>query len=104
MDDQIRKSLEETLDEAEWSWLQSHAERDALILVEKGLDLLTVAEKIARDDQQAVAAWISAQALKKPTALQLKAWAERPGKKFLCVVVRPYVLAQEVDLGSIAIH
>jgi hypothetical protein len=91
----VRKVLQEGLDEADWSWFEPHLRRDSVILVSVGLDLLTVAEKVAQDDQTQVAEWIRTGLLSKPTPFQLEEWKKTPQKKFLTVVVRPYVLAQE---------
>jgi hypothetical protein len=93
--DDLRKQLEETLDEAPWSWLRPHASRDGVILVQPGLDLLEAAVAVARNDGARVSAWIGEGKLVKPTADQLSAWEKTPERKFLCVVVQPYVLAQE---------
>jgi hypothetical protein len=91
----LREELEAVLDEAEWSWMAPHLARDAVILVAHGLDLLTVGEKIARDDKVSVQSWISSGQLSKPTREQIEAWTKTPGKKFLTLIVQPYVLVQE---------
>lgn len=87
--------LKETLDEAEWKWLAPHLARDAIILVSHDLDLLAVAEKVARDDKEQVAEWIEKGLLGKPTREQIETWTKTPTKKFLTIIVQPYVLAQE---------
>lgn len=91
----VREILQESLDEAEWSWLEPHLERDALILISVELDLLGVGEKIAQDDQLQVAEWIQKGLISKPSVFQLDEWKKKPDKKFLTLVVQPYVLAQE---------
>jgi len=91
----VRETLQEGLDEADWIWFEPHLKRDAVILVSVGLDLLKVAEKVAQDDQEQIGEWIRAGLLAKPNAFQLEEWKKTPQKKFLTVVVRPYVLAQE---------
>lgn len=94
-DRNIRESLSETLDESEWKWLAPHLVRDSVILVANGLDLLTVAEKVALDDQEQVSLWVSQGLLSKPTKEQIEAWTRLPEKKFMTVIVQPFVLAQE---------
>ena len=94
-DKTLREVLQEGLDEADWVWFDPHLKRDALILVSVELDLLTVGEKVARDDQEQIAEWIRAGKIAKPTAFQIEEWTKTPHKKFLSLVVRPYVLAQE---------
>lgn len=91
----IFDSLKRTLDEAEWAWLEPHQERGCLLIVAAGLDLLDIGFKIAIDDKDAVQAWISSGRITRPTADQLAQWKRTPDKKFLTVVVQPYVLAQE---------
>ena len=91
----LKNELKKALDQAEWSWLLKHAERDAVILVHTSLDLLDVGIKIAQDDTTAVAAWVGAHRLSKPTPAQLTEWNEVPTKKFQSLVVQPYVLIQE---------
>ncbi len=91
----LREQLEETLDESEWSWLMPHLARDSVILVSHELDLLVVGEKVSRDDKESVQQWIASGKLSKPTREQIEAWSKTPGKKFLTLIVQPYVLAQE---------
>jgi hypothetical protein len=92
----MKESLKEALDEAEWSWLLKHSERNVVIVVQLGLDILEAAEKIATDDAATVAAWIASNHLSRPTSTQLLAWNAEPTKKFMSLVVQPYVLVQEI--------
>lgn len=92
----LREQLKETLDEAEWGWLAPHLARGAVILVSQELDLLEAAEKVARDEKALVQEWISGGLLSKPTDDQMKAWNAAPSRKFLVVIVSPFVLAQEM--------
>lgn len=89
------EGLQKTLDEAEWVWLKPHAERDALILVSTQLDLLDVASRLAEDDAKLIEDWIAKGLISKPNADQIQAWDAQPSKRFLSVVVQPYVLMQE---------
>ncbi len=86
------------LQESEWSWLKPHSQRDALIIVRKDMDLLHVAREIADDNSKLVQTWISTGVLNKPTVEQLVEWDRIPARKFLAVVVQPYVLIQEIVL------
>lgn len=88
--------LKESLDTAEWAWLARHAERDAVIVVAPGIDLLDAGLKIARDDAATVQQWITEGKLAKPTREQLDAWNAAPDRKFLSLVVQPYVLVQQI--------
>ncbi|MBK1988913.1 DUF2288 domain-containing protein [Sphaerospermopsis aphanizomenoides BCCUSP55] len=93
----LRAELRENLDEAEWDWLIPHAQRDAVILVADGLDLLDVGEAIARDHIPTVQNWIDEQLLTKPSPLQLGEWNINPNKRFNALIVEPYVLIQEIQ-------
>lgn len=90
--------LQDTLDEAEWSWLKAHAERDGLIIVDSKLVLLEVGKAMAQDSSDQVKGWIQKGLISKPSQKQLDAWNQNPTKKFLSLVVQPYVLIQEVLL------
>lgn len=93
--EQILSALKRTLDEAEWEWLKPHHERGGLLILAHGLDLLDVAFRIAMDDKTAVATWLDSGELKRPTSEQAELWDKTPARKFMTVVVQPYVLAQE---------
>lgn len=93
---ELRRELENAKDQAEWAWLARHAERDGVIRVSPGVDLVDIALAIARDDASTVAAWIAAGTIGKPTRAELDAWNARPDRKFLSLVVQPYVLVQEI--------
>ncbi len=88
--------LKDSLDEAEWSWLKAHAQRDGLIFVSQSLDLLQVGGTIAQDHSEKVKEWIQGGLLSKPTREQMDQWEQTPGKRFLSLVVQPYVLIQEI--------
>lgn len=93
------KSKEElalNIDEAQWQWLKPHLERGALVTVAASLDLAETGERIALDDSACIAAWINADKLGKPTAAEIKHWDGEPGKKFLTLIISPYVLIQEI--------
>lgn len=91
----LRADLEAMLDEAEWSWLMPHAQRDQVLVVNSGLDLVDVGVAIASDNTAAVQVWIAEQLLTKPTANQLSDWNSEQEKRFDALIVRPFVLVQE---------
>lgn len=90
-----REELALTIDEAQWQWLKPHLERGALITVSPDLDLAAAGERIAADDAAQVGAWVAAGRVGKPTAEQIAAWDHDPARKFLMLVISPYVLVQE---------
>lgn len=92
----LKEELALNIDEAEWSWLKPHLDRDALITVASVLDLAEAGERIAANDSHTVSAWITAAKVGKPTDEEIKKWNDEPGKKFLILIVSPYVLIQEI--------
>lgn len=90
------EKLAAEMDTAEWQWLRAHNERGALIVVNRGLDLAEVGERIAADDSPLVQRWLVSNLLAKPTAEQAAAWDREPGRRFSMLVISPFVLIQEV--------
>lgn len=79
----------------EMSDLTAHITRDAVIVVDASLDLLTVAEAVAKDDKAQVADWIAKALIGKPTLEALERWAKTPAPVLVSVVVQPFVLVRE---------
>ena len=90
-----REELALAVDEAVWGLLRAHLERGGLIVVARDLDIVEVGVKLAADDAAAIGAWIAGGGLAKPSAEQIVAWNEDREKRFLCLIVSPYVLIQE---------
>ena len=99
-----KNSLEElalAVDEAQWQWLKPHLERGAIITVSAALDLAEAGERIAADDMTLVSQWIESGKVGKPTLDQITAWDAEPAKKFLMLVISPYVLIQEIGYRAV---
>ncbi len=94
--DEIIEKLEAELSNVEWSALQNHLERGAIIVVDRSLDLVQTAAKVARDDVEDVEEYLQKRLLAKPTQNQLDLWGMDMRKQFLFVIVQPYVLIQEI--------
>lgn len=92
----IRAELQEMLDEAEWNWLQPHAEREALVVVGQELDLIEVGVAIASDNVQSVQHWLGEQLIYKPSPEQVANWNVNRSKRFNTLIVQPFVLVQEL--------
>jgi len=92
----LRAELAESLDEAEWEWLQPHALRDSLIVVEPQLDLLDVGVAIANDNTLSVQHWIAEHLIHKPSSREIATWEHSQGQRFTALIVQPYVLIQEM--------
>ena len=93
----LRTQLTDNLDEAEWDWLIPHVQRDAVILVTQGLDLLDVGVAIASDQVSSVQAWIDGQLIAKPSNTQMGNWNSDRTKRFQTLIIQPYVLIQEIS-------
>ncbi|WP_016949398.1 DUF2288 domain-containing protein [Anabaena sp. PCC 7108] len=92
----LRAELQKNIDEAEWDWLIPHVQRDAIIVVTNGLDLLDVGVAIAGDNIPSVQQWIDEQLIAKPTVDQIGEWNLNRTKRFNALIVEPYVLVQEI--------
>ena len=91
-----REELALQVAEAEWQWLKPHLERGSLITVAAALDLAEAGDRIAADDVQQVGEWISSSRIGKPTPAEIAVWDSEPARKFLMLVVSPYVLIQDI--------
>ena len=68
-----REELALNIDEAQWQWLKPHLERGGLITVAAALDLAEAGERIAADDSERLAAWITAGKVGRPTEEEIAA-------------------------------
>lgn len=94
---ELRDALAERLDEAVWEWLAPHARRDALLMVDRRLDLLDVGMAIADDNIPVVQEWVKQQLLYKPSPEQLSYWENEPTQRFQALIVQPFVLVQATN-------
>lgn len=92
----LRAELAAMIDEAEWEWLIPHAQRDAVVIVDPGLELADVGVAIASDNVMAVQHWISEQQIYKPSPNQLANWSNDRTRRFNALIVQPYVLVQDL--------
>jgi hypothetical protein len=88
----LKAQLSEAIGDAEWSSLIPHVQRDALIIVNPGLDLIEVGFALANDDVSTVQYWISERLIYKPSPDQLSLWNTEPTKQFSTLIVQPFVL------------
>ena len=91
-----REEMALAVDEAEWDWLRAHLGRGGLVLLAQDLDIVDVGLNIAADDTAAISGWIAAGKLAKPSAGEVAAWDGSRSKRFLSLIVSPYVLIQEI--------
>lgn len=102
MDDQplslaegIRIKLSETLGPVGYEDLAPHLARDAVFVVAPALSLLSCGVAVALDDVDQVGGWISRGELRKPSKAEREGWARQPERRWVSVVVQPFVLVQE---------
>ena len=95
---ETREELALNIDEAKWQLLKPHLERGSLVTVAASLDLAETGERIALDDSACIAAFINAGKIGKPTAEEIEEWDGEPEKKFLVLIISPYVLIQEIGI------
>ncbi len=93
---ELRTQIAETLDEAEWEWLKPFIQKETVIIVNPGLDLLDVGYAIASDNLMQVTHWIEEALIQKPTDIQRDIWDHQENKRFNAIIVQPYVLVQEI--------
>ena len=77
-----------------WQELQPFFARGALLLVDGTQDLIEVAQAVAQNDQEKVAAWLAAGILSKADDRRAEDLLTRDPELW-AVVVAPWVLAQE---------
>ena len=93
---ELRAQLTESIDEAELNWLKPHIQKDTVIVVNDGLDLVEVGVAIATDNTIAVQRWVGEQLITKPSENDLSFWNTQPHQKFKAIIVQPYVLVQAI--------
>jgi hypothetical protein len=96
----LREQLAELIDEAQLEWLKPHIQKDNVIIVDPGLELLDVGEAIASDNTQSIQHWIGEQLLVKPSGEILALWNNNPAQKFTALIIQPYILVKEIVTGS----
>lgn len=94
---ELIESFKHDLAEVCWRELRIHLQRDAIIFVSAGLDLVAVAVAVAEDDKGCVAQWISTGEVGKPDKDQLASWESDLDRPFRMLIVQPFILIQEVN-------
>jgi hypothetical protein len=88
----IQEQLAQDLADVSWKDIIPHCQRDAVIVVYEGLDMIEVGVAIAQDNIAQVQVWVEEQLLQKPSAEQLSLWNQSPEQLFSVLIVAPYVL------------
>lgn len=86
--------LKEEIQSVEWEAIKPHHEREAVFRCAPELDLAEVGSFIALDEVDKVKSLMSQGKLSKITEEQGEVFA--PDKKFLFIIVQPFVFVQEM--------
>jgi hypothetical protein len=92
----LRARLAESLGPVLFSDLRAHLARGAVLVVHRDAGLLECALGVARDDVASVKAWLEHGVLARPSAEEQASWASAEGRRWLAVVVQPFVLIQDL--------
>src|SRR5690606_9344104 len=93
---ELKKELQDSLEEAQWEWLKPHLEKGTLLNIAFNMDLVEVSYRIAKDDVEYIKKLMNGNFLRRPTLAQIEKWDKLPAKKFRFIIVQPYVLIQEI--------
>ncbi|MBX2885694.1 MAG: DUF2288 domain-containing protein [Granulosicoccus sp.] len=98
-DDQTRHKLNLETGVIAWSELVRHFARGAVIRVSAHVDLIDVAECLARDDTAMLQEWLDKNLVSRASDDDARDWTVR-APEFWCVVIAPWVLVQENNAAT----
>ena len=93
--EELRYKLNSETGKLAWKELERFFARGVVIKVTRGLDLVDVALRMARDDKPAIERWLAEGQLARATTEDAQDWNTRQ-PTFWAVVAAPWVLVQEV--------
>lgn len=91
----IRERLGQTVGPVLFDDLRAHLARDAVFVVGPTLSLLECGVRVAMDDVGAIGGWVASGELRKPSADERAAWPGEANRRWVAVVVQPFVLVQD---------
>ncbi len=94
--EELRAKLISETGKLEWSELERHFARGALVAVNPGIDLIDVALCIANDDKATMGKWFDADTVRCAETADAEAWVKTQ-PLFWAVVIAPWVVIQEID-------
>lgn len=92
-DTELHDKINRETGRIKWSELERHFASGSVIWVSEALDLIDVALRIAHDDRDSVARWMSEGSVAKVSDAQAQAWSEAD-EVLWASVVSPFVLVQ----------
>ncbi|AFY71362.1 Protein of unknown function DUF2288 [Thalassoporum mexicanum PCC 7367] len=91
----LKTQLTEMIDVAEWEWLEPHAQKGNLFLVNANLSVLEVGLAVAEDNTEVVQRWLDDGMLQRPSQSQMDYWQSADAPKFESLIVHPFILSKE---------
>ncbi len=98
-----RKELEEERGHLSWPELERHFARGVVVVVDPSLDLLEVAEAMARDDREIFSGWMSEGLVQQAQDSHALRW-QGATQTLEAIVVAPWVLVSESLAASLTLH
>lgn len=97
MDQKLKEKLIEELDECSWIMLEKHLEREQVVIVGSGLNLIEVAIAIAKDDTAFIKPLLGSKKIEKASNHHRSKW-QNTDTKFSMLIIDPFVLIQEKNI------
>lgn len=91
----LRERLTQDAGPVHGSDLRAHLARDAVLVVGPSVPLIECAMAVATDDAAAVGRWLAEGAVRRPDASERAAWPDDEARRWVAVVLRPFVLVQD---------
>lgn len=95
-DDELRTKLRASAGPVQYSDLAAHLRRQAVFVVD-GIELIECGAAIATDDRAAIERWLDGGQLRRPSPAELEAWPSAAERRWLALVVQPFVLVAAID-------
>lgn len=96
LEEGIRTRLEQTKGPVFFSDIKAHLERDGLFIVAGTHSLVECGVAIGLDDVDTIKRLIASGELRKPTQDERDGWALMKGRRWISIVVQPFVLVQDL--------
>lgn len=95
----IEAQLNQETARVAWKEILPHFARGHVVNVDSSLDLIVVAAAFARDRHDKVEAWMQSALVERANDSHARRWEEQQPEMW-AVVVRPWVLVQEIGAGD----
>lgn len=94
----LKEKFKTEIEEADWSMLEKHYERDAVFIVKENLPLIDVAVAVAQDKVQFIKIWLDNNEIHRPSKEDVEKFEKDKFKK-MCqfIIVQPYVLIRLLE-------